>query len=187
MRTKEEEKWNTITHSVALGIALTGLTLAPELAGKLLSAALVVTFLLSVLYHSSTEASEKAFFRMLDMASIHITIAVTGVAFCISAGSGWWPICLLPCFYSFVYTIKHFGTENLDKLMVPMCVLSGLISLVVLVAAEPSPGCLLWFLFGASAYLGGLIFYVYDDNEWYHTVWHLFVATAAFIHIRFLW
>ena len=187
MRTEEEEKWNTITHSIALGMALTGLMLATTLAGKLLSASLATTFLFSVLYHSSGGVSEKSFLRMLDMASIHITIAATGISFCISVGSDWWPICLLPCFFSFVYTIKYFGMRRLDKLMVPLCVFSGLISLAAFALTDPPADYLLWFLFGASVYLSGLVFYIYDDKEWYHTVWHLFVTVAAFIHIRFLW
>ncbi|MAG59995.1 hypothetical protein CMO96_04365 [Candidatus Woesebacteria bacterium] len=187
MRTIEEEKWNTITHAVALGMTLTSLLLTTTLAGKLLSGALATTFLLSVLYHSAGESSGKNLFRMLDMASIHVTIGATGVSFCVLTGNNWWPVCLLPCFCSFVYTIKYFGTTRLERLMVPLCISSGIISLVVFALGEPQFECLSWFLLGVSAYLLGLIFYIYDGNKWYHTIWHLFVVIAASVHIRFLW
>ena len=187
MRTVKEEKWNTITHAIALGMMLSGLLLATTLPGKLLSGSLAATFLFSVLYHSAGDAAEKRFFRMLDMASIHDTIGATGVSFCLLTGNDWWPVCLLPCFCNFIYTIKCFGTAKLDYLMVPLCVSSGMVSLLVFAAGEPSPEYLSWFLLGVATYLAGLVFYIYDNNKWYHTVWHLFVAVAAFVHIKFLW
>jgi hemolysin III len=188
MRTVKEEKWNTITHAPPFVLAMAGLEFSTTLAGKLLSGSLAITFLLSMLYHSSPEGTiEKRLFRMLDMASIHITIAATGVSFCLLTGNIWWPVCLLPCSCNFLYTIAYFGTAKLDYLMVPLCVSSGIISLLVFFTGSPNTECLSWFLLGIVTYLIGMVFYIYDNNKWYHTVWHLFVAVAASIHIRFLW
>ena len=186
IRTSREERWNTITHSVALGMALTSLMMAGSIAAKLLSGALAATFLFSTVYHSEVRPVEKKFLCMLDMASIHVTIAMTGVAFCISLGSYLWLVCLFPACYGFYYTIKHFDTHKLKKNMVPLCVFSSLVCFALVALVDSSLIHLMWFSIGLLIYLAGLIFYVHD-GEWYHTVWHIFVMFGSFVHIRFLW
>ena len=186
VRSNREERWNTITHSAAFGMALTSIFMANNIAGKLLASALATTFFLSTIYHSEVRPKEKNFLCMLDMASIHVTIAVTGATFCTFVNSAWWPLCLvIPC-YGFYYTIKNFDTHRLKKNMVPLCVASSVVCLVVLGLSSGLSSALGWFSSGLLVYCAGLVFYVHD-GEWYHTVWHIFVTIASFVHIRFLW
>jgi len=185
MWSKPEEKWNTITHAVALGMAATAATLSISTAGVILSVALAVTYAMSVLYHSAERLCTRETFRMLDMASIHATIGATGYAYCSTAGSDLSALCILFSVFGLIYTIKHFGTEKLDTLMVPICVATGLSCLGLYMLSPAANSTLTWFfLLGTLFYIAGLAFYVYDNNRWYHTVWHLFVTAAAFIHIQ---
>ena len=120
---------------------------------------------------------------MLDMSSIHVTIGVTGFSYCSIAGSSWGLICALPSVFGLLYTVKNFGTKKLDNLMVPICVASGLVCLLVFVLSPLVERYILWFLAGVLLYVVGLVFYVYDKNRWYHTIWHIIVTIAAFVHL----
>tara|TARA_B100000424_G_C22933518_1_gene496637 strand:- start:697 stop:1278 length:582 start_codon:yes stop_codon:yes gene_type:complete len=182
-QTREEEMWNTVTHSAALGTTLLGLFVANSMAGRLLCLSLMITFLFSVLYHSTIHPSTKQRFRMLDMASIHMTIGVTGSAWCWLIGSAWWWAPLVPAFFGFVYTVTKFGSAALENKMVPICVLSTLLCIIIFFLGNPTGLQSLFFLTGVSIYFGGLFFYVIDDHKWYHTIWHCLVYIAALVHI----
>jgi len=182
-RTKEEEMWNPITHSAALGTAILGFFATDSNAGRLLCLSLVITFIFSVLYHSSIHPSVKSRFRMLDMASIHMTIGVTGASWCWLVGSPQWWLCLLPAFAGFVYTVFCYGLPKLEKRMVPLCLGSTIICIFNFCLANPEGYQMLMFFVGIGFYFGGLFFYILDTRKWYHTIWHCFVFIASLIHI----
>jgi hemolysin III len=40
-----------------------------------------------------------------------------------------------------------------------------------------------WLIFaGGVAYTGGIIFYVKDNINYFHTIWHLFVMLGSVLH-----
>lgn len=182
-QTREEEMWNTITHSIALGSTFLGFFIANSNAGRLLCLSLAVTFLFSVLYHSTIQPAVKRRFRMLDMASIHMTIGVTGASWCWLVGAKWWWFCLIPAFFGFVFTVVKFGTQALENKMIPLCLVSTLLCMVNFFLANPDGYQSLLFLSGLAFYFGGLFFYIIDDHKWYHVIWHCAVYVAALIHV----
>jgi hemolysin III len=183
LKTKEEEMWNSITHSVAFGTTLLGFFITDSNAGRLLCLSLAITFLFSILYHSTIQPSIKRRFRMLDMASIHMTIGVTGASWCWLIDSPIWWVCLLPALFGFVYTVVGYGSGDLEKRMVPLCLTSTLLCIPIFCLAAPSGYQRLMFFMGLGFYFGGLFFYVLDDHKWYHTIWHCFVYVGSLIHI----
>lgn len=176
--------WNAITHAGAAGAALLGIIVTNTLAGKLLCLSLITTFIFSVLYHTSINPSVKRSFRMLDMASIHLTIGVTGSAWCWMVGSEWWWLCLTPALFGFIFTVINFGTVRLEKWQVPLCVLSTLLCIILFSLSNPTGIQTLLMLGGIGFYFGGMFFYIMDyKHVWYHTIWHCFVFVASLIHI----
>ena len=187
IRTEKEEKWNAITHAVALGVVVATAAMCPTLPGKVLSMAYMLTFAMSVLYHSATSEDSKAFFRLLDMASIHVTIAATGASYCLMTGSPHWYLALVLPAFGFAFTVRMHPTTKPDKYMVPICLLSALVATALLMACDPSQQDTTWYVAGLAVYMMGLVFYMYEHSRWHHTVWHIMVTMAAFIHIRALW
>ena len=183
LKTKEEELWNSITHAVAFGTTALGFFITDSNAGRLLCLSLAITFLFSVLYHSTVHPSIKHRFRMLDMASIHLTIGVTGASWCWLLGSSLWWLCLLPGLGGFIYTVVAYGSGNLEKRMVPLCLTSTLICIPIFSLANPTGYQTLMFFLGLGFYFGGLFFYILDKHKWYHTIWHVFVYVASLIHV----
>jgi hemolysin III len=182
-RTEQEEKWNAITHSIALGVTLLGVLATDSWAGRLLCLALTITFIFSALYHISIEPVIKERFRMLDMAAIHMTIGVTGSAWCWLVGSDFWWVPLIPSFLSFIYTVTRYGTPWLEKYMIPLCLSSSVVCIITFCLADPTGYQMLLFLSGIAIYFGGMFFYIQDQHEWYHTIWHVFVIAASLVHI----
>ena len=182
-KTKDEEMWNSITHAVAFGTTMLGFFVTDSNAGRLLCLSLAITFLFSVLYHSTVHPAIKRRFRMLDMASIHMTIGVTGASWCWLLESPWWWLCLLPGLAGFIYTVVAYGSSNLEKRMVPLCLASTLICIPIFSLANPTGYQTLMFFLGLGFYFGGLFFYVLDHHKWYHTIWHCFVYVASLIHV----
>ncbi len=183
LKQRDEEMWNTITHAMALGTTGLGFFVTDSNAGRLLCLSLAVTFLFSVLYHSSIQPEIKSRFRMLDMASIHLTIGVTGASWCWIVGAPLWWLCLIPAFFGFIYTVLSYGSRKLENRMVPLCLLSTLICITVFCLANPEGYQTLMFFLGLSFYFGGLFFYVLDHHKWYHTIWHCLVYVGSLIHI----
>jgi hemolysin III len=187
MRNSSEEKWNSITHAIGIGVCLAMLW-DGSIITRALSAVLLLTYSFSVLYHAAEKESIKDVMRMLDIISIQLSIYGTSILYAILMGGGFWS-CLLLAFLGTVsvqYIVASYGKESFEKYLVPLCVLSGAACLTVILSlVEKNTGTLLYyFLVGCAAYLVGLAFYVKDnEKEWYHTIWHIFVLIGSSIHI----
>ena len=77
LKNKDEEKWNSISHSMAIGYSSFSFFYFDGMPIIILSLFLTIVFLLSTLYHSEEDLEKKDFFRMLDMSSIHLLIPAT--------------------------------------------------------------------------------------------------------------
>ena len=135
---KEEEKWNAITHSIAVGYSLFSLYFFIGIPIKVYSIFLVIVFSLSTLYHIEDNIGKKDFFRMLDMASIHLLIPATAASYTLLSKDNYvWPFIVIGiCFSS--YVILFYKTPLLSDTMVKSCILSGSISTAILILTFPT-------------------------------------------------
>lgn len=183
----EEERWNSITHAIGLGLFLVASCYCTSLVEKWYCLGISFTMLLSVLYHGVENIRLKEVFRMLDMVSIHILIAVTSICYLISYGGS-----VLQCLPSAVmgiacalYVFCKYNTFSVNRPSVLLYILSGVLCLisVVMVSTPAHYGSFCYFIIGIVVYLLGLVFYLRDHKKWYHTTWHLFVFAAGIIHL----
>jgi hemolysin III len=186
MRDPIEEKWNSITHAVGIGIFLSTLFYG-SIATKVLSFVLLSTYTLSVLYHASERDSVRGTMRMLDIASIQLSIYGSSLVYVTLLGGSLWA-----CFgllslgvLSVRYVILKYNAWYFEKYLVHSCVFSGIVCLTSVLFLVDGGNCdkLSYFLAGCLVYLTGLFFYVQDEKRWYHTVWHIFVLLGSLIHL----
>jgi hemolysin III len=185
VKNKDEEKWNSISHSMAIGYSAFAFFYFNGLPIKILSLFLTIVFILSVLYHSEDNLEKKAFFRMLDMSSVHLLIPATAAAYS-SLGVSFSPelFVIIGIIFS-LYVLIFYRTRLLSETMVKSCILSGSISTTIFLLNSPSLKIVLIFMLGVLAYLCGIYFYINDNkNKWFHTIWHIFVIIGSLIHIK---
>jgi|3_EtaG_2_1085321.scaffolds.fasta_scaffold28795_2 hemolysin III len=183
----EEEKWNSITHAVGLGLFLVASCYCTSLVEKWYCLGISFTMLLSVLYHGVENARLKEVFRMLDMVSIHILIAVTSICYLVSYGGNVLQ-CLLPAASGLacaLYVFRKYNTFSVQRGAVSLYILSGILCLtsVAVVSGNAHYGSFCYFIVGIVVYLLGLVFYLRDHKKWYHTMWHLFVLFGGILHL----
>lgn len=180
-RTRTEERWNAVSHGVALFVMLT-LSAECIAVGKVMCYSLALTFLFSVLYHSASETETKRHLRKLDMASIHISIASTGASWCLLVGSPYWAISAIPSLVGFIVIVVWYGRPEVERMMVPLSIGPAAVIIALFVLSKPSIEQVSIFLAGNVFYLIGTLFYLRDSRPWYHTVWHCFVLLGAATH-----
>jgi hemolysin III len=185
LKNKDEEKWNSISHSIAVGYSSFSFFYFDGLPIKILSFFLTVAFLLSTLYHSEENPQKKDFFRMLDMSSIHLLIPATTAAYSsFGSESSLWLYVIIGAVFS-LYVLLFYRTRLLSDTMVKSCILSGSISTAIFLLSFPSLKILLIFSLGSLAYICGIYFYINDNKKkWFHTIWHIFVILGSLIHIN---
>lgn len=182
-RTSKEEKWNAITHAAGFGVMLQTIFLATSVQAKLLASAITTTFLLSTMYHASEDVFLKRRLRLLDMASIHLTIGMTGTMWCYASRSQFWFVPIVFCSLSAIYTVRSYGTSAFERAMVPVSLLTVAISGLLFLYSAPTDRQLTFFFSGIVSYAIGVLFYLLDRNIWYHTIWHCFVLGGSLIHV----
>lgn len=180
-RHRQEETWNAVTHAFGVGMCFSFFVTGTP-ATKIISAMLCCTFFCSVLYHGTERGSRKSLYRMLDMASIHATIACTSIAYLFPHNLLYWCVlCLFAGAVGCQYIVSHYGTKLLERAAVKTFVANGLLCLsIVLFSSAPLSSM---FIVGCAVYLVGLYFYIHDYVPYYHTVWHIFVLFASLMHI----
>ena len=76
-----------------------------------------------------------------------------------------------------------YGSGKFEKSAVYCFLLVGFGCLLNVLYFSTSYVTSLYFIFGCLVYLVGLVFYLMDEKPYYHTVWHIFVVLASYIHI----
>ena len=126
-------------------------------------------------------------YRRLDMACIPLTIAAVGASYAMATDNSFWLVCYVPGLFGFAFVIFFYGTKLLEESMVPLCLVSGSLSAVVVLLGGYEYNFFEPFIGGVAAYLVGLLFYIADRRKWFHTIWHIFVLTGSSIHAIILW
>ncbi len=193
-----EEIWHAITHGVGLALSIAALTIMVAyssqsgsvisvLASILFGTTLIILYGSSTLYHAITHHDIKKRFQQFDHASIYILIAgsYTHVTL-ISLGNtlGYtlfgvvWGTSLIGIYLKFAYPGRF------EKLSLILYLLLGW---MIVIAVKPlmgvmAPGGLWLLLAGGLLYTFGVIFYVWDNLPFNHTIWHLFVMGGSICH-----
>jgi hemolysin III len=192
-----EEILNAVTHGVGALLAMLGLVVlavAAYMYGSIwhivsfsmYGATLVLLYLASTLYHSSTGPKIKYIFKVFDHAAIYLLIAGTYTPFTLVLLHGvlGWTI------FGVVWSLACVGIVltvfiQRFKLLSTLCYLGMgwmiLVCLKPLAAVLPAAG-LGWLIAGGVFYTVGSIFYLWRRLPYNHAVWHLFVLAGSVSH-----
>ena len=201
-QTKVEEFFNALTHAAGMGLSVAALVLLTVFASmqhsmvKVLSCmlfgcSLIAMYTASTMYHTTTDARLKHFFKIVDHTTIYGLIAgsYTPVVLVILSGVwGWtlfslvWGLALL----GFVFKVFFIG--RFEALSVSIYIGMGWLAIV---AIDPlwqalAPGGLAWLFAGGLSYTGGVIFYSMNRVRFAHMLWHLCVLGGSICHFFFV-
>ncbi|MEA1892161.1 MAG: hemolysin III family protein [Campylobacterota bacterium] len=190
-----EEIWHAITHGIGFFFSIIALTLLVAFASKdggaidivaasIYGASLIVMYGSSTLYHAITHTKIKQLFQKFDHSAIYFLIAGTYtpvVLLSVGGTEGWsifaieWSIATIGIALKFIYPGRF------EALSLIAYIVMGWLIVVVLDSLKASIDPIGFWLIvaGGMAYTGGIIFYIKDHINYYHTVWHLFVLLGS--------
>ena len=193
-----EEIANTISHGLGLVLALVALTvlvLSAMRAGdvrfligvSVFGATMILLYLASTLYHSTTHEAAKGMFRMFDHTAIFLLIAGTYTPFALGVLRGPWGWSMLAAVWTLAIVgivLKVIARTRHSRISIALYVVMGWMAIVAvkpMFALIPAPGILLIFA-GGIAYTGGLAFFAAQRIRYNHFIWHLFVIAGTTCH-----
>ena len=194
----KEELANTVSHGLGLVLALVGLpvlVMSAMRAGdvrflvgvSVFGATMVLLYLASTLYHSTTHEAAKRMFRMFDHTAIFLLIAGTYTPFALGVLRGPWGWSMLAAVWTLAIVgivLKVIARTRHSPISIVLYVLMGWMAVVAvkpMFALIPVPGILLIFA-GGIAYTGGLAFFAAHRIRYNHLIWHLFVIAGTICH-----
>jgi len=193
-----EEIANSISHGMGF-LAVTAATpfliisavqrgTAAAVAGvSIFAFTMLLTYLVSSIYHSLPRTRAKRVFRILDHNSIFLLIAGTYTPFLLGVlrgALGWtifgvlWGLALVGMVFKSVW-----GPTN-NKISVVMYLLIGwfgLLAAIPLWLSMPRWG-MFWLLTGGLFYTFGTAFYMAKNIRYAHLIWHVFVIMGTASH-----
>ncbi len=199
VQTPGEELANSLSHGAGLVAALTGAPLLIVAAirqhhlgmivgASVFSAAMIVAYLCSTLYHALPDGRAKRVFRVLDHVAIFLLIAGTYTPFTLGVLEGAWGWSIFGVIWLLAVAgmvMKFTGGIRHPWLSTGLYLLMGWLVLVAihpLWLRMPLSG-LLWLAGGGLAYTLGVPFFAIDERIKYgHLIWHLFVLTGTVCH-----
>ena len=195
---RREEIANSISHGLGLVLALVAvpvLVLSAMRAGDVrfligvivFGATMVLLYLASTLYHSTTHEAAKYWFRLFDHTAIFLLIAGTYTPFALGVLRGPWGWSMLAAVWTLAIvgiTLKIIVRTRHSRISIVLYVLMGWLAVVAtkpILELIPVPGILL-ILAGGIAYTGGLAFFAAHRIRYNHFIWHLFVIAGTGCH-----
>lgn len=196
--TSEEELAAAIASAVSLGASLVGFALLVaasivrddpwQIVGSaVFGASLVALYAASTVYHALPVSRAKDFWRLLDHSAIYLVIAGTYTPFALGALRGPWGWSLLAT----VWTLAIAGIVVKSRYGFAFPRLSTGVYLAMgwmgVLAAQPvvthvDPVGIVWLVAGGLSYTLGVVFFVWEELLFAHTIWHLFVAAGSACH-----
>lgn len=194
----KEELANTVSHGLGLVLALVALpvlVMSAMRAGdvrflvgvSVFGATMVLLYLASTLYHSTTHEAAKRMFRLFDHTAIFLLIAGTYTPFALGVLRGPWGWSMLAAVWTLAIVgivLKVIARTRHSRISIVLYVLMGWMAVVAvkpMFALIPVPGILLIFA-GGIAYTGGLAFFAAHRIRYNHLIWHLFVIAGTICH-----
>lgn len=192
------ERFNSISHLVGAGLALSGTAVLVGLAARLgdpwkivsfsiYGAMLVALYVASTLYHS-VRGRAKNVLRKFDHCSIYLLIAGSYTPFALVSLRGPWGWSLLGVVWGLALlgiVQEIWFAKGARVLSLFIYVLMGWLALV---AVSPlwdalTPLGFAWLATGGAFYTVGIAFYATDHKVRHgHGVWHLFVLAGSICH-----
>ncbi len=185
------DEWlNTLTHFCGLLLALGAVPVLITFAAlrgtasdivtfSIFSAALIVTYLSSSLYHHAQPGALKRILRRVDHLAIYLLIAGTYTPFAIVGLGGAWGWSLFGTVWGLALVgvaAKLSVGHRFDLLSTVTYVLMGwvgLVAIVPLVHHLPWDSTIL-VLTGGVSYTVGAVFYAWETLRFNHAIWHMF-------------
>lgn len=193
-----EEIANSVSHGLGLLAAIAAApflivgaaergAVAGIVGASIFSAAMVLVYLTSTLYHALPNPQVKRVFRVLDHAAIFLLIAGTYTPFTLGVLSGAWGWSLFGAVWSLALAgvlLESAGGMRFPKLSMALYVAMGwliVIAIHPMWLLMPRWG-LFWLAAGGVAYTAGIAFYA-ARSRYAHLVWHLFVFAGTACHV----
>lgn len=194
-----EERANTLTHgfgavlsvlagAVLVTIAARGGDAWQIVSAAVFSAALLVLYAASTVYHAVQHHKAKARLEIVDHAAIFVLIAGTYTPFTLISLRGAWGWSLFGVIWGLALigvVAKLFLTGRFSRLSTLIYLLMGwLVVVAVVPMTQALPlATLLWLLVGGLAYSLGTVFYHNERLRYAHAIWHLFVLGGSACHV----
>lgn len=193
-----EEIANSSSHAVGLGLALAGMPVLlvqayshgdkwHVISAIIYGLSIISVFLSSTLYHGFQVQPIKHILRVIDHMTIYGVIAGTLTPFLLVHGRNTWGWSMLAALWvvwllGILYKLFFFNRSTLES-VATYVVMSWLAATAVIpILGEVGTGCTVLLISGLIIYTIGVYFYVKDDVQWYHTIWHGFVVGGATCH-----
>ena len=193
-----EEFANALSHGLGAIAALVGggvLVLMSarhgngwQLAGAIVfGLALVLLYLASTLYHTSTDRVVRGRYKVFDHCAIFVLIAGTYTPFTLVGlreDGGWWlfaaiwTLAVAGVVFKLFFTGRFKGVSTLIYIAMGWMVLTAIGPFLRNVPRETS----LWLLAGGVAYTVGTVFYMSRRIPFSHAIWHGFVLAGSACH-----
>jgi hemolysin III len=194
---RDEEHWNTGTHALGIFLGFIGAFILfreirhadslSQWAVWIYSAAVIILFTASTVYHAVANPRLKRKLRILDHISIYILIAGTYTPVALIAlrdSSGWWLFALVWGMALFGAVLKLFFTGRFEIFSLLLYLLMGWLIVIDLNnLLEKFSTSAEWLLMaGGAFYTLGILFYAIRRIPFNHMIWHLFVLCGAISH-----
>ena len=193
-----EEVWHSITHGIGFILSIVALSVLVAFASikgsvmaivsvAIYGATLIILYGSSTLYHAITHTQVKRLMQKFDHSAIYFLIAGTYTPLllvAIGGTEGWtifaieWSIAIIGIVLKFIYP------NRFELFSLVAYVVMGWLIVVILETFKNSIDPIGFWLVvaGGVAYTGGIIFYIKDHINYFHTIWHLFVMLGSVLH-----
>ncbi|UKS28808.1 hemolysin III family protein [Paenibacillus sp. HWE-109] len=194
----KEERWNAISHGIGMVLSIFGLVMLLQrsslfedltytISNLIYGASYCLVYLSSTLLHASRSRKWGERFERLDHAAIFIAIAGSYTPFLLITLPGWIGYSLLGLIW-----VLAIGGVRYVKFIIHRFLPWGLcfylmmgafmISLIAPLYERLPAAAVVWILLGVSSYLIGLVFFLWRQLRYHHTIWHLFVLGGSSCH-----
>lgn len=198
-QSQAEELANSISHGIALVVALIGTPFLIMHAvrhgdvgfivgASVFSVSIILLYVASTLYHALPRGKSKRVFRVIEHSAIFLLIAGTYTPFTLGVLRGAWGWTLFGIVWGLAVAgvaMKLFDRGSHPVFSTGLYLLMGWVIIIAvdpLVARVPTAG-LLWLLAGGLSYTAGVAFFATDSRLQYgHLIWHLFVMAGTVCH-----
>lgn len=144
-------------------------------------------FLASSAYHFHYFKDHRQSLRKLDHSAIYFFIAGSNTPYLLGFTEGYSGIIFLTLMWMLVVVglvIKWLELQLPDWMSLLYYLFMGWLGVVTmyLIFHQIQVATLVLIIAGGVLYSIGAYFYRYDQKKWYHSIWHLFVLSAALTH-----
>jgi hemolysin III len=194
LRSKNEEKLNTLTHFVWLIFSLIFFIISLFFNYYNLVIYFLGSFIAafgSTIYHACdiNNLNLKNKLRKIDKYCIFIFMGFTVLSFGIGQSLFWFTVFVfvLALILAHLYLFDYIKENKSEKYYLYFTIIAAFSAQHLFIPWLGFNKTILFFILGLIFYLIGYLFYLLDGKfKWMHTLWHLFVIAAWIFHIMAL-